>query len=293
MTDTFKGTLSTTASFLIWGMIPIYWKFLKILPAAHVMSHRIIWSFVFVTLLLTFQRRWNEVRVALKPAKTRYTLILTSLLIGTNWLIYIWAVNHDHVVEASLGYFINPLINVILGMIFLKERLFRWQFISVGLAVVGVVFLTIQFHRLPWIALSLAFSFGLYGLLRKTAKVQSVPGFYVELMLLIPLAWGYLSFFTDAPGFMGSTDIKIQGLLMGSGIITAVPMLLFAHGARRIQYITVGFIQYLAPTGQLLSGVILFSEPFTQSHLIAFSFIWGALAIYTSTIVYQFRRQRK
>jgi len=179
---------------------------------------------------------------------------------------------------------------MLLGVIFLKERLHRWQILSVILAVIGVVFLTIQFHRLPWIALTLAFSFGFYGLLRKTANVKSVPGLCVELMVLFPLAGAYLFWFTDAPGFFGSTQGSIYALLLGTGVITAIPMLLFAHGAKRIQYITVGFIQYLAPTGQLLSGVLLFDEPFTQSHLVAFAFIWSALIIYTITAVYQFKR---
>ncbi|NQU67721.1 MAG: EamA family transporter RarD [Candidatus Marinimicrobia bacterium] len=290
MTDSVKGTLSTTAAFLIWGTIPIYWKFLQSLPSPHVMAHRVIWSLVFVFIMLFIQQRWSEVKVALTSMKVRFTLILTALLIGTNWLVYIWAVTNNHIVEASLGYFINPLINMLLGVIFLKERLHRWQILSVILAVIGVVFLTIQFHRLPWIALTLAFSFGFYGLLRKTANVKSVPGLCVELMVLFPLAGAYLFWFTDAPGFFGSTQGSIYALLLGTGVITAIPMLLFAHGAKRIQYITVGFIQYLAPTGQLLSGVLLFDEPFTQSHLVAFAFIWSALIIYTITAVYQFKR---
>ncbi len=289
MTDTLRGTLSTTASFFIWGMIPIYWKFLQSLPSTHVMAHRVIWSLVFVVSMLFFQQRWSEVKTALRNPTLRYTLMLTAFLIGINWLLYIWAVNHDHIVEASLGYFINPLFNMVLGIIFLKEKLHRWQFVSVVLAVIGVIFLTIEFHRLPWIALALAFSFGFYGLLRKTAQVQSVPGFCVELMILFPLALGYLIWFTGAPGFFGSARGTIYALLLGSGVVTAIPMLLFAHGAKRIPYITVGFIQYLAPTGQLLSGVFLFNEPFTTSHFISFGCIWSGLILYSTTVVFQYR----
>ncbi len=286
MNETSKGIISTVSAFVIWGTVPVYWKLLDHVPPSNVMAHRVVWSFIFVLTVILIKGRVNEVKAALSSPGTFITMVITSILIGTNWLIFIWAVNTEQIVEASLGYFINPLINVLLGVVFLRERLRIWQTIPVILAAIGVVLLTVQSDRFPWIALVLAFSFGLYGLLRKTAKVASLPGLTVELLILIPFATFYI-FKLNNGQFFGETDLAVNALLIGGGVVTAVPLLLFAHGARRIPYATVGFFQYIAPTGQLLIGVLLYGEPFTLSHLVSFGFIWVALLLYSfATFLY-------
>ena len=293
MSETVKGILTTMTAFLLWGVVAVFWKLLSHIPSITVMSHRVIWSLVFVSIILFTQSRWQEVKMAFTSKRNLLTIMATALLIGTNWLVFIWAVNNNQLVEASLGYFINPLVNMLLGMILLKERLGRWQFLSVGLALVGVVMLTVQSDRLPWIALVLAFSFAFYGLLRKTGKINSLPGLTGELLVLMPFACLYLFLNGGGPGdFFGGNDLPDILLLMCGGIVTAIPLLLFAHGARRIQYITVGFLQYLAPSGQLLIGIFVYHEPFTSMHIMSFGFIWAALLVYSISAVSQFKRQK-
>jgi chloramphenicol-sensitive protein RarD len=217
--------------------------------------------------------------------------LVTSFLLAGNWLIYIWAVNSNQIVEASLGYFINPLVNVCLGMVFLRERLYRSQIISVVLALAGVLLLTLQYGRLPWIALVLAVTFGTYGLLRKTAEAESMVGLLFDTGFLAPIFLLYLIFLAaHGSGALVSINLKTDILLVGAGVVTAVPLLLFAYGARRIRYSTVGFLQYIAPTGQLLIGVLLYREQFTRAHGIAFGLVWVALLLYSTSTFMTYKR---
>ena len=291
MNETVKGTLTTTLSFLLWGLFPIYWKALRDFPALQILSHRILWAFAFFVLLITFQSRWNQIRQALGNRRNLVTLVFTSTLITTNWLVFIWAVNSGQIVEASLGCFINPLVNVLLAMIILRERLYRWQMVSVLLAAAGVLILTLQIGRIPWIALTLACSFGSYGLLRKMATFDSLVGLTLETAFLTPLALIYLIAVNtgagSTPALYSAANIS---LLLGAGVVTAIPLLLYIHGARRIRFSTAGFLQYIAPSLQLLLGVFLYGEIFTGVHMVSFMFIWAALLIYTVSTGMNYRR---
>jgi len=292
MDESTRGTISAITAFFLWGIFPIYWKALQHVSSTQILAHRVVWSLVFVLVLLSIQRRWNEAKSVISFYPNVSIFLVTSFLLGGNWLIYIWAVNSNQIVEASLGYFINPLVNICLGMVFLRERLYRSQFISVLLAFVGVLFLTLQYGRLPWIALPLALSFGSYGLLRKTAKAGSMVGLLFDTGFLAPIFLLYLLFLAaHGSGAFVSTNLKTDVLLIGAGVVTAVPLLLFAYGARRIQYSTVGFLQYIAPTGQLLVGVFLYREQFTRAHAIAFGLVWVALFLY-STSTFMTRKRR-
>jgi chloramphenicol-sensitive protein RarD len=280
------GMWYAISAYAVWGILPLYWKALKLVPAREILAHRVIWSFVFLCLFNTFRKRWPEVKQAYMPKRNRASSLLSAIIIGAVWFIYIWAINADHVVEASMGYYINPLISVALGVIFLKERLPIWQNIAFILAVLGVAFLTVQYGRFPWIALSLAVGFALYGLLRKTSRVGSITGLTAETAILTPLALTYsvFLFFQKTSAIAGAT-ISTHLLLVGAGIVTAVPLVWFAKGARRIPLSMIGFFQYLAPTISLFLGVFVFKEPFTTSHLVSFSLIWAALILYTSSQV--------
>jgi chloramphenicol-sensitive protein RarD len=292
MDESTKGTISTITAFFLWGIFPIYWKALQHISSTQILAHRVVWSLVFVLVLLSIQRRWNEAKSVISFYPNVSIFLVTSFLLGGNWLIYIWAVNSNQIVEASLGYFINPLVNVCLGMVFLRERLYRSQFISVLLAFVGVLFLTLQYGRLPWIALTLALTFGTYGLLRKTAKAGSMVGLLFDTGFLAPIFLLYLIFLAaHGSGAFVSTNLKTDVLLIGAGVVTAVPLLLFAYGARRIQYSTVGFLQYIAPTGQLLVGVFLYREQFTRAHAIAFGLVWVALLLYSISTFVAYKRR--
>ncbi len=292
MDESTRGTISTITAFFLWGAFPIYWKALQHVSSTQILAHRVVWSLVFVIVLLSIQRRWNEVKSVISFYPNVSIFLVTSFLLGGNWLIYIWAVNSNQIVEASLGYFINPLVNVCLGMVFLRERLYRSQFISVVLAFVGVLFLTLQYGRLPWIALTLALTFGTYGLLRKTAKAGSIVGLLFDTGFLAPIFLLYILFLAaHGSGAFVSINLKTDVLLIGAGVVTAVPLLLFAYGARRIQYSTVGFLQYIAPTGQLLIGVFLYREQFTRAHAIAFGLVWVALFLYSTSTFVAYKRR--
>jgi chloramphenicol-sensitive protein RarD len=292
MEDTTKGTITTISAFFLWGIFPIYWKALYHVPSTEILAHRVIWSLVFMLFLLSIQGRWKETKYIIFISRDIPRFLFTSVLLAVNWLTYIWAVNTNQIVEASLGYFINPLVNVCLGMIFLKERLYRWQVVSVMLAFIGVLFLTMQYGRVPWIAFTLAFSFGTYGLLRKTAKAGSMVGLLFETAILTPIALAYtITLGIQGSGAFFSIGLQTDVLLTGAGLVTAIPLLLFAHGARRIQYSTVGFLQYIAPTGQLLVGVFFYKELFTSTHAISFGFVWMAIIIYSISSLLSYKKQ--
>jgi len=275
------GLAAAIGAFVMWGLFPLYLKPMAEVPALQIMAHRIVWCCLLVFGWLALRGELGAVRSALADAASRIRLMASAALISVNWLIYVWAVNNGHVVEASLGYFINPLLNVVLGVALLKERLNRAQWLAVALAAIGVLYLTVVSARPPWIALALATSFGLYGLIRKVVKVESVPGLATETLLLAPFALALLLWSeSQGSGAFGHSSSTINALLVGSGLITAVPLALFAYGARLIPLSTVGLVQYIGPTLQLLIGVLVFHEAFPWTRAIGFAFIWAALAIY-------------
>jgi chloramphenicol-sensitive protein RarD len=280
--ENIKGVLCGVSAYLIWGLSPVYWKLLHTVPAFEIINHRIIWSFLFLVPLLVIKRSWKEVKAALVNPRTFSLLVLSSLLVAFNWLLYIWAINHDRVLQASLGYYINPLVNVLLGMLFLKERMRRAQLVAFVLATAGVCYLTFYYGGFPWISLTLAFSFGFYGLIRKIIPVGSLAGLSIETLLLSVPATIWL-FYLDRSGagtFLHSGGI-LDVILMGSALVTAVPLLLFTQGARRLNLSTVGFLQYIAPTCMFLLGVFVFKEPFAKEQVVSFILIWTALAVYS------------
>jgi len=292
--DTILGVVYAASAFLIWGISPIYWKALRAVPAFEIILHRMVWSFFFLVPLILVMRRWTDFIDALKNYRTLLTLLFTALIIGANWLLYIWAVNNDNLLQASLGYYINPLVNVVLGMVFLKERLRPPQILAVLLAAAGVLYLTIYYGEFPWIALALAVSFGLYGLIRKIAPVGSLAGLTVETLLLSIPALIYLLYIdSQGVGTIFRVNLKLDLLLMGCALATAIPLLFFTLGARRLYLSTVGLLQYIAPTCMFLMAVLLFREPFVKAQVVTFIFIWTALAIYSTDSIRYYKRQKQ
>lgn len=277
-----SGTGYVLAAYVTWGVLPVYWKALGSVSADQIVAHRIFWSFVFVSLLLWRQGRWPEFKWTFRSRRNRAVCFLTAAIIGSNWFIYVWAVNHDHIVDTSLGYFINPLLTVLLGVVFLRERLNKWQITAFVLAFLGVGYLTLQHGTIPWISLSLALTFGVYGLLRKVARVESLTGLTAETGLISPLVLAFLIRESiRGTGVVGNASPAIHLLLIGAGLVTATPLLWFTIGVRRIPLSTAGFLQYLAPSLQLLLGVLVYGEPFTETHWISFGLIWAALLLYS------------
>jgi chloramphenicol-sensitive protein RarD len=289
--DTVFGVVYATSAFLIWGISPIYWKALQAVPSFEIILHRIVWSFFFLLPLILVMRRWKDFVNALKNCRTLLILLFTALIISGNWLLYIWAVNNDNLLQASLGYYISPLVNVVLGMVFLKERLRPPQILAVLLAAAGVLDLTIYYGEFPWIALTLAVSFGLYGLIRKIAPVGSLVGLTAETLLLSIPALVYL-FYLDSQGLgtIFRVSLKLDLLLMGCALATAAPLLFFTLGARRLYLSTIGLLQYIAPSCMFLLAVFLFREPFLKAQVVTFIFIWTALAIYSTDSVRYYKQ---
>jgi len=294
MEDTRSGVLLALGAYLVWGLSPIYWKLVVDIPASELVAHRIVWSAAMLGVLAMVQRRGRELAAVFGSLRVLLTLGATTLLIATNWWIYIWAVATDHILQASLGYFINPLVTVLLGMLFLGERLSRGQWLSMLLAALGVLVLELRVGELPWIALVLAFSFGFYGLLRKTVRADPEVGLLVETALLTPWMLGLLGRAEAAgAGAFGHRGVGVDLLLVASGAVTAVPLLLFTHGARRLSLSTVGVLQYLAPSFQFLLAVGVYGETFTLDHLAAFGLIWAALALYSWDARQRWRLRRR
>ena len=286
-----RGVIYATIAYLIWGVLPVYWKALGDVSATQILSHRIVWSMVFLIILVTLKKEWPLLKRAFADRKIMIPAVLAACLLAVNWLTYIWGINAGHVVETSLGYFINPLVNVLLGVIFLRERLRPWQWAPVGLAGLGVLYLTVSHGSLPWIALTLAFSFGLYGLAKKLASLEALGGLTLEMGILFVPALAYLVYMDgQGMGAFGRLGSEATLLLAGTGVVTAIPLLLFGMGARRIHMTTLGLLQYIAPTCQLLLGVLLYREPFTWASLVGYGMIWLALLIYTTE---GFLQQRK
>ena len=290
--DTRRGIQAAAAAFIIWGLAPLYFKAVASVPASEIVAHRVIWSFVFLAALLVGLRQFDNVRTALRNRRLIALLFFTALLTGSNWLVFVWAITHDRVLEGSLGYFINPLVSVLLGRLFLGEQLRPLQRVAVLVAAAGVLWRIVAVGELPLIALFLALTFGLYGLLRKRAPVDAVSGLLIETTLVMPLAIGWLVWRAHSGQISWGADMSVDGLLPLAGVLTAVPLMLFAVGARRLPLATVGFLQYLAPSLNFLLAVFVFQEPFDAARLGGFVIIWCALAIYSIDLVRASRRGR-
>ncbi len=284
------GIIYTVLAFFLWGIFPIYWKLLNTVAALEILAHRILWSLIFITVFLFITRR-STVGQLLNNSSARKVLVSTSLLLGVNWFTYVFAVNSGRIVAASMGYYINPLVSVFLGLVILKERLNALQICALALAIVGVLYITIDYGRFPWIALVLAFSFGFYGLLKKTSQLASLPSLMVEMLFLSPIAISVVIYRAlRGSGTLFSISIGMDFLLIFAGVVSVLPLYWFAEGAKRIPLSSVGFFQYIAPTFMLSIGVFMYHEAFTRTHLISFGLIWCALIVYTFTLVKADRR---
>jgi chloramphenicol-sensitive protein RarD len=288
-----RGVIYGASAYVTWGIIPIFWKFLEQVGdvgAVEIVVHRIVWTLVFAVAALGAWQRLPKLWAVLKQPKVVLALAVSAILIAVNWGLFIWAVTADRIIDTSLGYYINPLVSFVLGVVWLGERLTKLQLVAIGLAVLGVLNQTVAVGYLPWISLALAFSFGFYGLIRKTVPVESLEGLTVEALLLAPLSLGYIVYLvsTGAGAFLHQ-GIGLDLLLILAGPLTAIPLLLFAAGARLVRLSTMGFLQYLAPSISLLVAVFLYHEPFTQAHAVTFALIWSALALVTWEA---FRRER-
>ena len=286
-----KGVLYAVGANLLWGFLPIYWKALRAVPPVEILAHRIIWSFIFLAVLMTLRKSWPALREKLRCRRTLAAFLASSGLIAVNWLLYIWAVNSSHLVETSLGYFINPLVNVLLGFLFLRERLNRPQTVAVILAGTGLLFLTWRYGGLPWVALGLAFSFGFYGLIKKVGALSATEGLTFETAVLSVPALAYLLLVGAGGTGAFGRGVNPTTLLALSGVVTASPMLLFAVAARRIPLATVGFLGYISPSLQFILGVLVYREPFDAARLVGFVIIWVALAVYSLDGVLAARRK--
>jgi chloramphenicol-sensitive protein RarD len=276
-----KGIWYGIGAYVTWGLFPIYWKWLHAVPALQLISHRILWSFVMLFAFIFVSRQWTVFRaIALQP-RVLLIYLVAAALIGINWLVYVWAVNAGFIVQVSLGYYINPLLNVLMGVLFLRERLRPSQWVPLGLAAAGVLYLNFAYGSLPWIALTLAFSFGLYGLVKKTAPLGSLYGLTLETgLLFLPALITLLYVETIGQGAFLHTGAISDVLMVGAGLMTTIPLLMFASAARRIPLSLVGILQYIAPTLQFLLGVLVYAEPFTHAQLIGFSIVWIALIFF-------------
>ncbi|NDV22850.1 EamA family transporter RarD [Desulfovibrio sp. JC022] len=281
--DTHDGLFYAAAAFIMWGLLPVYWKTLEEVPALELLCNRIVWSLFFVGILLSCKKRWAEVKKALADKKGKILLSISSCLIGTNWFIYIWAVNHGHVIDTSMGYYMTPLMNGLLGFIVMKEKLNRLQVIAILLAACGVIYSIIDYGHIPYIALTLAVSFAFYGLVRKVMKVESLPGLFVETAVLAPVSAAYLVWLAFS-GEISIYKISLMDniLLVGAGAATSLPLIFFAHGARRLRLVTLGMMQYIAPTLALMLGVFVYNEPFNSARMVTFVFIWSGIAVYVA-----------
>jgi chloramphenicol-sensitive protein RarD len=276
-----KGILSGIGAYVLWGFFPIYWKYLHDVPALQVIGHRIGWSFLLLMLVILVSGQWKEFRSAISQPRVIGIYSIAAVLLSVNWLVYVWGVNAGFIVETSLGYFINPLLSVLLGVIFLRERLRPAQWIPVSIAAIGVIYLTTVYGRLPWIALSLAFSFGFYGLVKKLAPLGSLHGLTLETGIVFPAALVYL-LIVEANGsgaFLHDSSL-IDIFLIGAGVVTTIPLLMFASAAKQIPLTVVGLLQYIAPTLQFLIGIFIYKEPFDRSHFVGFGIVWVALVIF-------------
>ena len=287
------GILSAALAFFLWGLFPLYFHALQAVPPLQILAHRMLWSLLFLLIVLAIRRQWAWLAIVRQP-RVLASFVASAFLLSANWLVYIWSVNNGHVIEASLGYFITPLVNIMFGFVLLKERLRPGQWGAVGIAALGVAWLTWQTGAVPWIALALAASFGAYGLMRKTAALGALEGLTLETMVLFPLAAAYVAWLSwhGQNAFITTPSDSTRLLLVAAGPLTAIPLLLFAAGARKIPLSVLGLLQYLAPTLQFLLGVWVFHEAFSRERLVGFAVIWAALILYAAEgLLHAKRRQ--
>ena len=275
-----RGVIAAASAFTLWGVFPLYLRLLQQVPSLEILSHRVLWSVLLLMGLLAIRRQRDWLALVRAQPRILITFATSALMVATNWVVYIWSVNHDHIVDASLGYFITPLFNVLFG-IGLGERLRITQWVAVGLAACGVLWLTVSEGAVPWIGLVIAVTFSLYGLLRKTAALGALEGLSMETMLLLPAAGLFLLLPDAGSSHAFGSNVTLSLLLMAAGPVTATPLLMFAYGARRIPLSLVGLLQYIGPSIQLLLGVWLYHEPFAGAKLTGFAMIWLGLAVYS------------
>lgn len=288
------GGIFAASAYTLWGIAPLYFKNIDFVPALEILLHRIVWSFLLLAVILTVMKQWSSVQAVFQKPKLLAAMLGTALLLAGNWGLFIWAVNNEHMLEASLGYYINPLLNILLGMLFLGERLRKLQWAAVALALTGVLIQLVYFGSLPWVALVLASSFALYGLFRKKLAVEALSGLFVESLLLMPLALLYWWQFADsASANMLQNSFGLNLWLVAAGVVTTVPLLCFIAAARRLQLSTMGFFQYIGPSFMFVFGVFLYNEPLDPSKLVTFAFIWTALLVYSMDAAWQINKGRK
>ena len=288
------GGSFAVSAYTLWGIAPLYFKQLAFVPAMEILLHRIVWSFLLLAIILTVLQQWPKVQAVLRQPKLLAAMLGTALLLAGNWGLFIWAVNNGHMLDASLGYYINPLLNVLLGMLFLGERLRKLQWAAVALAAIGVLIQLLTFGSLPWIALVLAGSFALYGLFRKKLAVDAISGLFVESLLLLPLAlWYWWSVADSGAANLMANSLSLNLTLMAAGIITTIPLLCFIAAARRLQLSTMGFFQYIGPSFMFVFGVFLYQEPLASERLLTFGLIWTALLVYSLDTFWQLRQGRR
>lgn len=276
------GIFFGIAAYTAWGVLPLYWKLLQIIPALEILAHRILWSFIFVTLIVIFTGGWKALGSVLNNKKKLLLIFCCGFIISINWFVYIFAINTNHVIEASMGYFINPLVVVLLGVVVLKEKLSRWQLAALILAASGVLLITVQYGRIPWIALFLAATFALYGLIKKIIKIDPVAGLVLETFIVLPIALTFIiNLELNGAGAMNTAPTLTIIILAGTGIITATPLFLYAKGIENTTFSMMGFLQYIAPSINLFLGVVIFKEYFSFYHFLSFCLIWAALVIFT------------
>lgn len=285
-----SGVLFALAAYSMWGIAPMYFKLLTSVPALEIVMHRIIWSVLVLCVLIFVRKKFSQVRIAIRDPKILKTLLISGLLLAVNWLLFIWAVNNNHLLDASLGYFINPLFNVLLARLFLQERLTRLQLLAVFVALMGVAILILSYGKVPWIALTLAITFSIYGLLRKKVAVDSMPGLLIESSMMLPFALLYWLIADTSSGNMLANTMDLNVILLLAGVVTTAPLLCFTAAARRIRYTTLGFFQYIGPSIMFLLAVLLYKEPLDNARVITFVFVWSALLIY---VYDSFRTYRK
>lgn len=280
-----QGIFFGLAAYVLWGILPVYWKALELVSPFEILSSRFMWSCVFVFLLIIFQKKWplfaKEVKQVFSNVKTGAAMVAAGITISFNWGTFIWAVNNGHIVETSMGYYINPLVSILFAVVFLRERLDKMQLAAITCAFIGVASMVYSFGKIPWVSLTLAFTFALYGLLKKILPVSALTSIMLETLLITPLALVYeYSLWQQGVSFYASGNLQVIMMLTGAGVVTAIPLLLFTAGARLLPLKIIGFLQYISPTLTLLIGVFIYNEAFTASHLLAFGWIWAALLLF-------------
>lgn len=291
--QTKAGILFAVCAYSIWGVAPIYFKALMHIPAEEILMHRVIWSVAVLCILILVLKQVHKVKTALTSSRVVITLLFAGILLAGNWLLFIWSINNNYLLEASLGYFINPLINVFLGRLFLGETLRPIQKFAVALAMLGVGLLLFSYGQLPWIALCLATSFSVYGLLRKQVQVDSMPGLFIETSMMLPAAALYWILFAGPNANLISNTASFNLLLIFAGIITTAPLLCFTAAARRIKYSTLGMLQYIGPSIMFALAVLVYGEPLSTARFFTFAIVWTALAIFSYDLVYHYRKSKR